>query len=102
MSPDQRSNLFALPVPPVPRSARPHSTRHVFAVTGRIALRRRARQDARLRADLSDPTVSDAQRPRPLLAATLSFLWPGLGHAYAARWLLAAILGLPIIALAVY
>jgi polyisoprenyl-teichoic acid--peptidoglycan teichoic acid transferase len=57
---------------------------------------------ARLRADLSNPNAPDAERPRPLLAATLSFLWPGLGHAYATRWLWAAILGLPVVALALY
>src|SRR4051794_15069415 len=101
MSPDQPFTL-PTPVSPLPRSARPHSTRRVLAVLARLAVRPAARRDARLRADLSDSTVPDARRPRPLLAATLSFVWPGLGHAYATRWLWAAILGLPIIALALF
>ena len=39
---------------------------------------------------------------RPTVAAFLSFLWPGLGHAYAARYRTAALLALPAIVLLGY
>jgi LCP family protein required for cell wall assembly len=43
----------------------------------------------------------EPRHPRPWLAALLSFLFPGLGQAYAGHPVLAAILGLPIIGLIV-
>ena len=46
---------------------------------------------------MSDPS----QPPRPWLAAILSFLFPGLGQAYAGRWRLAAAFAAPVLALAV-
>jgi LCP family protein required for cell wall assembly len=43
----------------------------------------------------------EPRHPRPWLAALLSFLFPGLGQAYAGRRALAAILALPVVALIV-
>lgn len=40
--------------------------------------------------------------PQPVVAAILSFLWPGLGHAWLRQTRWAAALGLPAVALAVY
>jgi len=45
---------------------------------------------------MSDPS----QPPRPWLAAILSFLFPGLGQAYAGRWHLAAAFAIPVLLLA--
>ena len=41
----------------------------------------------------------EPRHPRPWLAALLSFLFPGLGHAYVGRRFLAAILAVPVILL---
>jgi polyisoprenyl-teichoic acid--peptidoglycan teichoic acid transferase len=41
----------------------------------------------------------EPRHPRPWLAASLSFLFPGLGQAYAGHRVLAAILGAPVLAL---
>lgn len=46
------------------------------------------------------PSGAAARTPRPAVAAFLSFLWPGLGHAYAARYWAALILAGPVVALA--
>jgi LCP family protein required for cell wall assembly len=51
---------------------------------------------------LSTQALAGSPRPRPSLAAFLSFLWPGLGHAYSRRYRTAAILGLPVLVLAGY
>ena len=52
---------------------------------------------ARLRADLSTQPDAGSVRPRPSVAAFLSFLWPGLGHLYGGRYRTAAILGVPLL-----
>jgi polyisoprenyl-teichoic acid--peptidoglycan teichoic acid transferase len=57
---------------------------------------------ARLRAALT--TVRSAeprQGPQPSIAAFLSFLWPGLGQAYAAEFRMALVFGLPAALLAI-
>ncbi len=52
---------------------------------------------------MTTSTPRGTERPRrPTVAATLSFIWPGLGQAYAARPRWAALLGLPVLALAIY
>lgn len=43
-----------------------------------------------------------AARRDPSLAALLSFLWPGLGHAYVRRWRLAALFAIPPLLLVAY
>jgi LCP family protein required for cell wall assembly len=43
-----------------------------------------------------------AARRSPTIAAVLSFLWPGLGHAYVRRWGLAAIFAVPPLVLVAY
>ena len=43
--------------------------------------------------------TDEPRRPRRWLAALLSFLFPGLGQAYAGRWTLAAALALPVLLL---
>jgi LCP family protein required for cell wall assembly len=51
---------------------------------------------------MSDPAVTagaSSTPHRPWLAAVLSFVFPGLGQAYAGRRLLAVILGLPVLVL---
>lgn len=53
----------------------------------------------RLPADLSTHPVAGPVRPRPSLAAFLSFLWPGLGHVYGRRYRTAAVLGIPVLIL---
>jgi polyisoprenyl-teichoic acid--peptidoglycan teichoic acid transferase len=45
---------------------------------------------------------ASAARRSPTIAAVLSFLWPGLGHAYVRRWALAAAFGIPPLVLAAY
>jgi len=55
----------------------------------------------RLRADLRTYARASAA-PRASTAAFLSFLWPGLGHAYAGRRQIALLLGVPVLALALY
>lgn len=47
----------------------------------------------------SAPVPIRAAPHRPWLAAVLSFVLPGLGQAYAARWRMAAILAIPVLAL---
>ena len=59
---------------------------------------------ATLPAPMSDgvcPGPVSALPRRPWLAALLSFVVPGLGQAYAGRWQLAAVLAIPVLALAV-
>jgi LCP family protein required for cell wall assembly len=43
-----------------------------------------------------------AARRDPSLAALLSFIWPGLGHAYVRRWRLAALFAIPPLLLVAY
>jgi LCP family protein required for cell wall assembly len=50
--------------------------------------------------DAASALVAGSRPHRPWLAALLSFIVPGLGQAYAGRWWLAALLGVPILLLA--
>jgi polyisoprenyl-teichoic acid--peptidoglycan teichoic acid transferase len=49
---------------------------------------------------VTPPALTDGRSPA--LAAFLSFLWPGLGQWYAGRTRIAAILALPVLAIALY
>jgi LCP family protein required for cell wall assembly len=51
---------------------------------------------------LNTPSEVGAAPTRPSLAASLSFLWPGLGHLYARRYRAAALFGVPVLILAGY
>lgn len=51
--------------------------------------------------DLLMPGHVEGRAPRPWLAALLSFIFPGLGQAYAGRPVVAAVLALPVVALIV-
>ena len=51
---------------------------------------------------MNTPSEVGAAPTRPSLAASLSFLWPGLGHLYARRYRAAALLGVPALMLAAY
>jgi LCP family protein required for cell wall assembly len=51
---------------------------------------------------LNTPSGVGAAPTRPSLAASLSFLWPGLGHLYGRRYRTAALLGVPLLILAGY
>ena len=51
--------------------------------------------------DAANAAPDQPRHPQPWLAALLSFLFPGLGQAYAGRPIMAAVLGIPVIALIV-
>ena len=53
-------------------------------------------------ADLDSAAGPVVRRRSPLVAATLSFLWPGLGQLFLGRRVLAAVFALPTLALAVW